>query len=159
MVTFILNKLIWWRRVTLSVDEQQLILVYQSLTLRPTSRLGTWVVAQTECPGRSRWSRGSWRPNPHLTLPQSVPSSLSALWVLQQYNSPFFRIRWWGQYHIQCDFLWIQFYNPTDQNSLKRISIPTYMSRLLVQERDKRANTYACISLKSFNVSFHKLCI
>lgn len=89
MVTFILNKLIWWRRVTLSVDEQQLILVYQSLTLRPTSRLGTWVVAQTECPGRSRWSRGSWRPNPHLTLPQSVPSSLSALWVLQQYNSPF----------------------------------------------------------------------
>lgn len=89
MVTFILNKLIWGRRVTLSVDEQQLILVYQSLTLRPTSHLGTWVVAQTECPGRSRWSRGSWRPNPHLTLPQSVPSSLSALWVLQHYNSPF----------------------------------------------------------------------
>lgn len=89
MVTFILNKLIWGRRVTLSVDVQQLILVYQSLTLRPTSRLGTWVVAQTECPGRSRWSRGSLRPNPHLTLPQSVPSSLSALWVLQHYNSPF----------------------------------------------------------------------
>lgn len=60
---------------------------------------------------------------------------------------------------MQCDFLLIQFYNPTDQNSLRRISFPTYMSRLLVQERDKRANTYACISLKSFNVSFHKLCI
>lgn len=89
MVTFILNKLIWWRRVTLSVDEQQLILVYQSLTLRPTSHLGTWVVVQTECPGRSRWSRGSWRPNPHLTLPQSVPSSLSEQLVLQHYISPF----------------------------------------------------------------------
>lgn len=89
MVTCILKKMIWWRRVTLSVDVQQLILVYQSLTLRPTSHLGIWVVAQTECLGRSRWSRGSWRPNPHLTLPQSVPSSLSALWVLQHYNSPF----------------------------------------------------------------------
>lgn len=92
MVTCILKKMIWWRRVTLSVDVQQLILVYQSLTLRPTSRLGTWVVVQTECPGRSRWSRGSWRPNPHLTLQQSVPSSLSEQWVLQHYNSPFLRL-------------------------------------------------------------------
>lgn len=76
-----------WESITPSVDERRLILVYPSLTWGPTSRLGTWVVGQTECPGRSRWSRGSWRPNPRLTLPQSAPSSLSELWVLQHYNS------------------------------------------------------------------------
>lgn len=157
MVTFILNKLIWGRRVTLSVDEQQLILVYQSLTLRPTSHLGTWVVVQTECPGRSRWSRGSWRPNPHLTLPQSVPSSLSALWVLQHYNSPF--LGFVDEVNIIYNVIFFEYNFIIQQIKIvwEESHFQTYMSRLLVQERDKRANTYACISLKSFNMSFHNL--